>query len=495
MPGRHDLFWLGALSTPRPVPARTRGAISGSLLRRLSFGALMTAAMLSMPASDAAIAEPSASQADAAVPLRGISRFAMPKISKAKRPDGSSKVANRDTSKPAEKAAAGRADGTPRVAYEPVAFAGLPGWAEDDHLIALKTFGKSCDRVLAAVRAGNRSGKSAPPPGLLSACEDAARLLERKATRASARAFFESHFTPHRVTHEGPQGLLTGYYEPVIEGARERDATYATPVLRRPPDLINLVAESERGAKADKLTHARKTNAGWEAYPTRQEIEQGALAKHDLDLLYLKDPVELFFMQIQGSGRIALPDGSHVRITYDGKNGHPYTSIGRYLIDKGLFPADRMSMQALKDWLRKNPDKMREVLWQNRSYVFFRELKGEQAEGPMGVLEIPLTPGRSLAVDTRFHAIGTPVYVAAPEITHLTADKRPWQRLMIAQDVGSAIRGPERGDIYCGSGDKAGRCAGITKHPGSFYVLLPRTDLRGPLIEANGPKVIRQARQ
>jgi membrane-bound lytic murein transglycosylase A len=150
--------------------------------------------------------------------------------------------------------------------------------------------------------------------------------------------------------------------------------------------------------------------------------------------------------------------------------------------------------------LRANPDKMREVLWQNRSYVFFRELQGEQAKSAMGVLEIPLTPGRSLAVDTRFHAIGTPVYVAAPEITHITADKRPFQRLMVAQDVGSAIRGPERGDIFCGSGDKAGRCAGITKHPGTFYVLLPRTDLRGPVIEADArdrrkQRIIRQARQ
>ncbi|HRY07487.1 MAG TPA: MltA domain-containing protein, partial [Hyphomicrobiaceae bacterium] len=176
--------------------------------------------------------------------------------------------------------------------------------------------------------------------------------------------------------------------------------------------------------------------------------------------------------------------------------GHPYASIGRYLIDKGWVTADRMSLQALKVWLRKNPDKMREVLWQNKSYVFFRELEGEQAEAPMGVLEIPLTPLRSLAVDTRFHAIGTPIYVSAPDITHITPDKRPFQRLMIAQDVGSAIRGPERGDIYCGSGDKAGRCAGITKHHGQFFVLLPSPAMRELVIEAKGGwQAIRQAKQ
>lgn len=461
-------------------------------LRTAASGAFAVLALVSMPVLDASATDTATSEAEATAPLRGISRFAMPQILKATRSDDAAKAMVKDAApQPATQASSSSA----AVSYEPVAYSGLPAWSEDDHLAALKTFGKSCERVLAAVRGGSRTGSTAPAPGLLSACEDAARLLERKSTRASARAFFESHFTPHRVVHDGPKGMLTGYYEPVIEGSRERDATYKTPVLRRPTDLINLVAESERGAKADKLTHARKTYAGWEAFPTRQQIEEGALAGQQLELLYLKDPVELFFMQIQGSGRIALPDGTHVRVTYDGKNGHPYTSIGRYLIDKGWFPADRMSMQALKVWLRNNPDKMRDVLWQNRSYVFFRELQGEQAESAMGVLEIPLTPGRSLAVDTRYHAIGTPVYVAAPDITHLTADKRPWQRLMIAQDVGSAIRGPERGDIYCGSGTKAGRCAGITKHAGTFYVLLPRTEMHGPVIEAGTPPLIRQARQ
>ena len=386
----------------------------------------------------------------------------------------------------------------PQFAFKPVAFDALPGWAQDDHLAALKAFSKSCERVLFAVRSGARSGSTPPSPGLLSACEDAQALLSQKSksTRVAARSFFESHFTPHRIVHDGPEGMLTGYYEPMVEGARKRSGTFTAPLMKRPKDLVNLVAESERGAKADNLTHARKTRAGTEPYPTRRQIEEGALAGKKLELVYLKDQIDVFFMQIQGSGRVALPDGTQVRVTYDGKNGHPYTSIGRYIIDKGWFPANRMSLQALKEWLRKNPDKMREVLWQNQSYVFFRELQGEQAEAPMGVLEIPLTTLRSLAVDTRFHAIGTPVYVSAPDITHITDDKRPFQRLMIAQDVGSAIRGPERGDIYCGSGDKAGRCAGITKHSGVFYALLPRTTMREPVIEAtSGRQNARQAKQ
>lgn len=413
----------------------------------------------------------------------------MPKVSKARRSISQS-------AKPTE--ASERSGATPGFTFTPAAFDALPGWTRDDHLAALKTFAKSCERVLFAVRSGARTGGTPPAPGLLSACEDAHALLAGKAraTKIAARAFFESHFTPHRVVHNGPDGILTGYYEPIVEGARKRDAKYTTPLLKRPKDLVNLVAESERGAKADSLTHARKTSSGTAPYPTRQQIEEGALAGQKLEFIYLKDPLDVFFMQIQGSGRIALPDGTHVRVTYDGKNGHPYTSIGRYLIEKGWFSADRMSLQALRSWLHQNPDKMREVLWQNQSYVFFRELEGEQAEAPMGVLEIPLTPLRSLAVDTRFHAIGTPVYLSAPDITHLTADRKPFQRLMIAQDVGSAIRGPERGDIYCGSGANAGRCAGITKHHGTFFVLLPRSDMRDLVIEAKGGwQAIRQAKQ
>jgi len=459
-----------------------RGAIAGALLALLAAAGMSLAGQVTAEPAKRSIAGKAA-----AATLKPLSD--MPKVSKARRPQAQSE-------KPLETPE--HSDPGPSLSFTPVAFDALPGWANDDHLAALKTFAKSCERVLFAVRSGARTGGTPPAPGLLSACEAARALLTGKtrATKAVARDFLESHFTPHRIVHDGPDGMLTGYYEPVVKGARVRDANYTTPLLRRPKDLVNLVAESERGAKADSLTHARKTGSGSEPYPTRQQIEEGALAGQKLELIYLKDPIDVFFMQIQGSGRIALADGTQVRVTYDGKNGHPYTSIGRYLIDKGWFPADRMSLQALKEWLRKNPDKMREVLWQNQSYVFFRELEGEQAKAPMGVLEIPLTPLRSLAVDTRFHAIGTPVYVSAPDITHITPDRRPFQRLMIAQDVGSAIRGPERGDIYCGSGDKAGRCAGITKHRGNFFVFLPRTSMRELIIEAkSGWQAIRQAKQ
>ena len=200
-------------------------------------------------------------------------------------------------------------------------------------------------------------------------------------------------------------------------------------------------------------------------------IEQGALKDRNLELLYLSDPVEVFFLQVQGSGRVKLSDGSIVRIHYDGKNGHPYTSIGRYLIEKGLLAADKVSMGALKRWLKADPERAKLVLWQNASYVFFRELKGPEAAGPLGALGARLTPGRSLAVDASHYALGSPIYVSGEGMTHLNKGGS-FHRLMIAQDVGSAIKGPERGDIYFGSGDAAGRLAGVTKHPARFIVLL-----------------------
>jgi membrane-bound lytic murein transglycosylase A len=267
---------------------------------------------------------------------------------------------------------------------------------------------------------------------------------------------------------------LTGYYEPLLEGSRTPSGAFDIPIYRRPPDLVNLVAESERGALAHALTHARKTSTGTEPYAVRSEIETGALQGQGLELLWLKDPVDAFFMHIQGSGRIRFPDGRMIRITYDGKNGHPYTSIGRFLIDAGVLSAEKMSLDALKDWLKADADRGRKAMWQNASFVFFREIEEDGADSPLGVLEIPLSTGRSLAVDTNFHTIGTPIYVSSPSLTHAPGQPAGFRRLMIAQDVGSAIRGPERGDIYFGSGDEAGKLAGITKHPGTFFALLPR---------------------
>ena len=358
-----------------------------------------------------------------------------------------------------------------KVTFAAVPFSALPGWPDDDHLAALKAFLVSCPRLTAAVKAGDKTGRTSTPPPLLAACE-AALQLGAKVTRAQAKAYFEQHFSPERVIHAANQGLLTGYYEPLIEGSRTREGRFQTPILRRPADLVNLVDEASRGTVGKQLSHARKTAAGLVPFATRGEIDAGALQGQNLELLYLTDAVDVFFLQIQGSGRVKLTDGNTIRVQYDGKNGHPYTSIGRYLIDNNLLAADKVSMASLGRWLRADTPRGLGVMHQNASYVFFREMPAASA-GPLGVLEIPLTPGRSLAVDTSVHTLGTPVYVSAPKLTHALKG-RPYNRLMVAQDVGSAIRGPERGDIYFGSGEAAGRLAGVTKHPGHLFVLRAR---------------------
>ncbi len=359
--------------------------------------------------------------------------------------------------------------------YRPVTFADLPGWERDDHLAAFQTFLKSCERVAARARTeleGGIKGPQPPPAVLVAACARAARLAGEITSKETARQFFEQNFTPNAVVKKGQSGLLTGYYEPVLQGSRAPDGPYQTPIYKRPPDLVNVVDDTRRGTlKPGALTHVRKTATGTEPYFTRAEIEAGALKGKGLELLYFADPVEVFFMQIQGSGRVRLSDGTTVRIHYDGKNGHPYSSIGRYLTEKAILAADRVSMAALAQWLRADPERGKQVMWQNTSYVFFREIK-DDVGSPLGAMRVPLTPGRSLAVDPAYHALGTPIYLSVPNMKHPPSGAQ-FNRLMVGQDVGSAIRGAERGDIFFGSGDAAAKVAGSTKYPGRFFVLVP----------------------
>jgi membrane-bound lytic murein transglycosylase A len=377
------------------------------------------------------------------------------------------------------------------VSLRPVPYSQVLGWEEDDHAAAFKTFLKSCDRVLAAARERAPADKLARPSSALAAVCATASRLQGPVTKAVARTFFEQNFTPNILAHGGPAGLLTGYYEPVMKGSRTPQGEFQTPIHKRPPDLVTLVDETARATVGNSLTHGRKTDKGVEPYATRAAIEQGALKGQQLELVYFADPVDVFFLHIQGSGRVKLTDGSSIRVHYDGKNGHPYSSIGRYLIEKGLLAADKVSMGALKSWLRADPERARHVMWQNASYVFFRELKGAEAKGPMGAMQVQLTPGRSLAVDPSYHALGLPIFVNAEGMGHV-AKGAGLRRLMVAQDVGSAIKGPERGDVYFGSGDAAGRLAGVTKHSAKFTVLVPND---APARAEAAPRSTDKARQ
>jgi membrane-bound lytic murein transglycosylase A len=355
----------------------------------------------------------------------------------------------------------------------PGSFDAIRGWIDDDHALAFAAFLSACPALLA----GAPPASDRPPadPALLTICAKALRLGHRKLAATQARLFFERFFLPHTVEHASSHGLLTGYYEPIVEGSRTPGGRYRVPLYRRPPDLVNVVVESERARPDIAYTHMRQTAAGLSPYPTRSEIESGTLAGHDLELIWLADPVDAFFAQVQGSLRVRLPDGAQIGLTYDGKNGQPYTSIGRILVERGEIPLAEMSLERLGGWLRADEARGRELMQHNASYVFFRETDGASAIGALGA---PLVPGRSLAVDTAHVALGLPVFVDAPTLRHW-GRRGPFRRLMMAHDVGSAIRGPERGDIYFGAGPLAGARAGITKHPGNFHVLLPRAAATG----------------
>ncbi|CAM9953769.1 unnamed protein product, partial [Phaeothamnion confervicola] len=362
----------------------------------------------------------------------------------------------------------------------PIPFSHVTGWRSDDHARAFAAFRRSCPAAIRLLEQPREEQAAGPErAALASVCRQTIERGKRRIGRTEARHFFEHFFQPHTIESSQPDrsgggGLLTGYYEPHIEGSPVRSERFRVPLYRRPPDLVNVIAEDQRARSDVAYTHMRRTAAGLEPYPTRAAIEAGALAGQDLELVWLGDPVEAFFAQIQGSARIRLPDGRRIGISYDGKNGHPYTSIGRVLIDRGAMPADQVSMASLGAWLRADPVRGREVMQQNASYVFFRAMRRDEGDSAVGALGTALVPGRSLAVDTQFHALGSPIFVDAPRLRHWGRGA-PFRRLMIAHDVGSAIRGSERGDIYFGSGEGAAARAGITKHPGRFIVLLARS--------------------
>ncbi|HEX2162830.1 MAG TPA: MltA domain-containing protein, partial [Thermoanaerobaculia bacterium] len=290
---------------------------------------------------------------------------------------------------------------------------------------------------------------------------------------AAARAFFAERFLPVAATDRGDAvGLFTGYYEPTLHGSRRRHGDFTVPLYTRPPELV----EVDLGAFRDELSGQRL--AGRVAddrlvpFADRAAIEEGALDGRGLELVWVDDPVDAFFLHVQGSGQVVLEDGATLRVGYAAQNGHPYVAIGRVLVERGAMALDEVSMQSLRAWLEAHPEEAAEVMAANPSYVFFRRLGGE---GPLGAQGVALTPGRSLAVDRSFHALGVPVWLAgsAPSPAPGEPD-RPLRRLLVAQDTGGAIRGPVRGDVFWGPGDEAAEIAGRMKHPGRMWLLLPR---------------------
>jgi len=349
-----------------------------------------------------------------------------------------------------------------------IPFSALPGWAQADHRAALKAFRRSCGVMMGApFRKVSRFGGRRED--WRAACTAAARTAD---TRRAARNFFERHFLPVTLQRPGrASGLFTGYYEPEAEGALKPDEHYRYPLLSRPDDLV---AFTPAEARVAGTRYGRRVGGRPVPYFTRREIESGALKGRGLEIVWLKSLADAFFIQIQGSGRIRLREGGVLRLSYAAKSGRPYTPVGRILVERGEIPRERMSMQAIRAWMARNPDRARELLWRNESYVFFRVVKlPDPRLGAFGAQGVQLAPEVSLAVDWRFWAYGTPVWLDTRVPDGSGAGTRPFRRLMVAQDTGSAIRGAIRGDIYFGFGERAGRRAGHMKAPGFMAVLLP----------------------
>ncbi len=354
-----------------------------------------------------------------------------------------------------------------KAVLEPVLFSAIAGWTADDANEALAAFRRSCAEISDVGRAFDRKVRFGGDR------QDWSHVCGIAGYASDARAFFEQHFRAYRVHDpERPEGLFTGYYEPLAEGSLTPSTEFTVPIYRKPDELVALdeVAQKKIGLKYGQLR-----NGKGEAYFSRKEIEQGALAGRGLELVWLKSWVDAFFIHVQGSGRISLPDGKFMRLAYGGKTGRAYTGIGGVLVLKGLLSKDDMSMQALRRWMAAHPEDARQLMWQNESFIFFREVQvADLALGAPGAQKVPLHPRRSLAVDRGIWAFGTPIWLETQAPHGPSGATEPFRRLMIAQDTGTAIKGYARGDVYWGWGEEAALTAGHMKSPGRMIVLLPK---------------------
>jgi membrane-bound lytic murein transglycosylase A len=332
----------------------------------------------------------------------------------------------------------------------------LPGWDADNPSNTVEVFRLSC----ASLR---------EQPEWRSACDAASAVDSRDS--AKARRFFESSFIPYLILNKDGtrEGLITGYYEPLLKGSRTPNRVYRYPIYGVPDDLlvVDLVA-LHPDLKGVRLRGRLEGNRVVPYY-SRAEIERGDARVRGREILWVDDVVELFFLQIQGSGRVELPGGSVVRIGFAEHNGHPFRSIGRILIERGEISPDKASMQGIKHWAKLHPDRLAALLQENPAFVFFREMPASEM-GPIGAQGVALTPGRSIAVDPTSVPLGAPVFLS----TTWPLSTRPLNRLVVAQDSGSAIKGAVRADFFWGFGEEAGQLAGRMRQSGRLWVLYPR---------------------
>ena len=360
--------------------------------------------------------------------------------------------------------------GTPALTLTKTDYEELDGWDGENFAAALPALIRSCDVLEkrapeTPMGVDERMGRIAD---WVSICKDA-RII-RPGNQIEAKYFFESRFVAYIAGDRNePGGLFTGYYEPELLGRWAPEAEYRIPVYSRPTDLVSIDLGAHRAEMAGTQLAGRVVDNKLIPYFSRAEINGGALRGRALEVLWVADPIDAFFLHIQGSGRVRLPDGSHVRIGYAGRNGRRYTSIGRELVAMGAMPLSDVTAPAIRQWLRAHPAAAVELMNRNESYVFFRVVEGE---GPLGAQGVPLTPGRSLAIDRAFLPLGVPVWL---DTTDPVVEDAPLRRLLVTQDTGSAIKGPVRGDVFWGFGEEAATRAGLMKQKGRYYILLPKS--------------------
>ncbi len=361
------------------------------------------------------------------------------------------------------------------LTLSPARFTDLDGWQSDNMQPALVAFQRSCERMLR--RADDKNIGPDPRMGTVAmwrpACETALEIDATTIRSEDLRTYFQTYFAPyHAGNNNDPVGLFTGYYEPELHGSLTRHDAYQIPLYLKPDDMINIDLGAFRDALKGQKAVGRLTGNKVVPYFNRSEIEAGALSNRDLELVWVDDAVDAFFLQIQGSGRVVLDDGNILKVGYAATNGQAYFAIGRELIKRGALTPKTVSLQTIRQWLHDHPDQADDVMNMNASYVFFRKLPGDPDAGPIGAQGVPLETERSLAVDRRFHAMGVPIWLETRDA--MNAD-RNFHQLMIAQDTGGAIRGPVRGDIFFGPGEKAALHAGHMNRQGQTYLLLPRS--------------------
>ncbi len=353
----------------------------------------------------------------------------------------------------------------------PVDFASLPGWQTDDPSELVPAL-RRCQNHILTQKPYKTGSLGITAQDLLPAMEAAADFYPE--TAAAARQFFENHFRPFKIEKtDGHRGLVTAFYEPDVEVRATADDEWRHPFYRRPDDLVDL-DDSNRPLDMDTAyAFGLLRNGKISEYPDRRAIDQGYLKNRSLEIAWASSREDVFFAHIQGAARLNFPDGEVRRITYAAKSGHPFSAIGRRLIDLGEIDPSGISMRVIRKWLRDNPNRADEIYWHNRSYIFFREVPvGVPELGPVAAAKVQMSPGRALAVDRSIHTFGSPFFVVSESLTRLDGDK-PFRRLLLALDTGSAIIGPDRGDIFTGSGEAAGDLAGSVKNEADFYIFVP----------------------